>query len=461
MTAADVLAPDTMYLDSPGAPDAGDYGYAERINPGRSRLLSYLFMGLAHVTVLKERVKGILFMLVELAFLAFLPRIYAGIRNLITLGFPRPDLPITQRPNSLFMMIDGIMLATIVLIFLAVYAMSIRSARTTTMEVNARGWPDAHHRKLGYMADRAFPVIGLAPTFILIAFFVVVPLVFSAAVAFTNYSAPMNIPPGNTIDWVGLENFRRLFGGNLLWTGAVGRVFLWTITWAFLATTTTYIGGMLMAVVLQNSKLKITPIFRGIFILPYAIPGVVSLLVWRNMLNGAFGTFNRTLSALGITDTAIPWLTSPGLARLVMVMINLWVGFPYFMLLITGAMTSIPADQMEAAKMDGATDWQVFRRIQLPQILFQTMPLVIMSFAHNINNFGAVFFLTGGGPNMPDSTTTSAGATDIMVSWIFNLTVNLQQFHNASVLAIMVFLLIAPFAIYNFRRTKSFKEGEL
>lgn len=431
------------------------------VDPQRVRLLSLLFMGLAHVTVLRERVKGLAFMLVEIVFLVTLPTTIRMIGGLITLGEAQPHLPIRERPNSLFMMIDGVMVLAVVAIFVAVYAISARSANKIAREINTRGFPDAKHQKFSNVADRAFPVIGLTPTFILIAFFVVVPLVFSALVAFTNYAAPAHIPPANTIDWVGLENFRRLFGGNHLWGGAVARVFLWTMVWAFLATATTYVGGMLMAVVLKNSRLRITPLFRAIFILPYAIPGVVSLLVWRNMLNGAFGTVNRTLAALGITDAAIPWLTDPNLARFTMVMINLWVGFPYFMLLVTGTMTSIPAEHIEAAKMDGASDWQVFRRIQLPQIVFQTMPLVIMSFAHNINNFGAVFFLTGGGPNAADTTTTSAGATDLMVSWIFNLTVNLQQYHNASVLAIMIFLIIAPFAIYNFRRTKSFKEGEL
>ncbi|QAY71818.1 sugar ABC transporter permease [Xylanimonas protaetiae] len=431
------------------------------VDPRRVRTLSLLFMGLAHVTVLRERVKGIAFMLVELVFLVTLPTTVRLIGGLVTLGEAQPHLPIRERPNSLFMMIDGVMVLTVVAIFAAAYAISVKSASKAAREINTRGFPSEKHKRFSAVADRAFPIIGLTPTFILIAFFVVVPLVFSALVAFTNYAAPANIPPANTVDWVGFDNFVRLFGGDNLWGGAVARVFVWTLVWAFLATATTYVGGMLMAVVLKNSKLRITPLFRAIFILPYAIPGVVSLLVWRNMLNGAFGTFNRTLAALGITDAAIPWLTDPNLARFTMVMINLWVGFPYFMLLVTGTMTSIPAETIEAAKVDGASDWQVFRRIQLPQIVFQTMPLVIMSFAHNINNFGAVFFLTGGGPNLPDTTTTSAGATDLMVSWIFNLTVNLQQYHNASVLAIMIFLVIAPFAIYNFRRTKSFKEGEL
>jgi arabinogalactan oligomer/maltooligosaccharide transport system permease protein len=131
------------------------------------------------------------------------------------------------------------------------------------------------------------------------------------------------------------------------------------------------------------------------------------------------------------------------------------------MLLTFGAMTAISPDVVEAAKLDGATGFQRFRTITLPLVLYQTAPLIIISFAHNINNFGAVFFLTAGDPTVADSTTTGAGGTDIMVSWIYKLTITLMKYNYASVLAVMIFVVLAPFAIFNFRRTKSYKEGEL
>lgn len=436
---------------------------ASAVDPSRVRLLSLLFMGLAHLTVLRQRAKGLLFAAVEVLFLVTLPVTLTKISDLITLGSPAPNVPVKLRPNSLFMLIDGITVIAVLAIFVALYWLSVASARRTAREINLNGFDSspAQRNPFGDLADRAFPVFGLVPTFVLIVFFVVVPLVFSALVAFTNYSSPSNIPPAATIDWVGLENFKVMFGGSAAWSGALVRVFVWTIIWAVLATVTCYAGGMVMAVVLQNSRLRITGVFRAIFILPYAIPGVVSLLVWRNLLNGAFGTVNRTLEALHLISGPIPWLSDPWLAKFVVVLINLWCGFPYFMLLVTGTMTSISADIIEAAKLDGASAWQIFRRIQAPIILYQTMPLIIMSFAANINNFGAIFFLTGGDPTVSDTVTTGAGGTDIMVSWIYKLTVNLQQYQNASVLAIMIFLIIAPFAIYNFRQTKSYKEGEL
>lgn len=303
--------------------------------------------------------------------------------------------------------------------------------------------------------------MGLAPSVVLVVFFVLVPLVFSALVAFTNYSAPNNIPPNNTVDWVGFDNFAAMFGGNATWTAAFGRVAVWTLVWGILATVTCYFGDMIMAVVLHESKIKFAPVFRTIFILPYAVPSVVSMLVWKNLLNGSFGVVNRTLMQWGLINSPIPWLSDPTMAKFVCVLINLWAGFPYFMMLTTGTMTAISEDVYEAARIDGASKFYIFKKITLPLVLYQTMPLIIMSFTHNINNFGVIFFLTGGDPVVADTTSTSAGGTDILVTWIYNLTVNLLKYNYASVLAVMIFIVLAPFAIWQFRKTKSYKEGEV
>ena len=420
-----------------------------------------LFMGLAHLTILRQYVKGAIFAAVEIAFLCLVPAFVNNLVNFVTLGDPAPDLPVKDRPNSLFMLVDGVITIAVILVFAAFYYVSVRSALAAEREWDTNDPRPPTSSLRGTLTGRAFPIVGLAPTVVLIVFFVCVPLVFAALVAFTNYSAPDNIPPAKTIDWVGLDTFGNLFGGSTAWTGALARVFAWTIAWALLATLTCYFGGMLMAVLLKESNFRITPVLRALFILPYAIPGVVSMLFWRGMLNGAFGTVNQTLMALGITDEAIPWLSDQWLAMFTVVVINLWAGFPYFMLLVTGTMTAISKDVLEAAEVDGASKIARFRYITLPLVMYQTAPLMILSFAHNLNNFGAIFFLTGGNPATPDTTTTSAGGTDLMVTWIYKLTITLLQYNNASVLAIMIFIVLAPFAIFQFRRTKSFKEGEV
>ncbi|MGB4141764.1 MAG: sugar ABC transporter permease [Limnochordia bacterium] len=429
----------------------------KRRDPVRSKLLlsSLLFMGLGHIIYLKQYVKGLFFAAVEITFLAFLPKIFVALENLITLGEPAPHLPIRERPHSMFMLIDGVVVLVLVFVFIGVYIISVRSALAEyDQERTARiGLKEA--------INRAFPIFGLAPSVGLILLFVVVPLIFSACVAFTNYSSPGHIPPNNTVDWVGLENFKTLFGGHATWTGALGRVFLWSLAWAVLATATCYFGGLIMAVVIKESRIKIAGFFRVLFILPYAIPSVISMLVWQNLLNGTFGTLNRTLFALNVISKPIPWLGDPWLAKFTAVMINLGAGFPYFMLLALGSMTAVSQDIYEAAEIDGAGKFQLFRKIILPIVLYQTAPLIIMSFTHNFNNFGAIFFLTGGGPVVRDTTLTTAGGTDILITWIYKLTVNLMKYHYASVLSVMIFLILAPIAILNLRRTRSFREGAL
>lgn len=434
-----------------------------RDGSSKNRVLftSILFMGLSHILYFKQYVKGILYAITEVVGLCLIPFFANGIYNLITLGEPQPNVPVKLRDNSIFMLIDGIMILTVIAVFLIVYVMSVRSSLTEYRDFCRNGLKNKAQNSVKSIAGNAFPAIGMAPAVLLILFFVVVPLVFSACVAFTNYSAPDHVTPNNTVDWVGFDNFITMFGGEATWTSAFGRVAIWTLVWGVLATFTCYIGGLIMAVVLNESKIKIKPVFRSIFILPYAVPAVVSMLVWKNLLNGSFGIVNRTLMAADIISGPIPWLSDVWICRAVCVLVNLWAGFSYFMLLIMGNMTAISQDIYEAAKIDGASRFYTFRKITIPLILYQTTPLIIMSFTHNINNFGAIYFLTGGAPKVADSTLTSAGGTDILVTWIYQLTMTLMKYNYASVLAVVIFVVLTPFAIFTFRNTKSYKEGEL
>jgi len=418
------------------------------------------FMGLSHILFLKEYVKGILFGLIELLFLGCLPLTVKKLIDLVTLGSPQPDVAVKFRSNSVFMLIDGILILALIAFFVVLYVISVRSANTAYKNYCRTGNFPSQKSSLEKIGSSAFPIAGLAPCVVMLIVFVVVPLLFSICVAFTNYSAPEHIPPKNTVDWVGLQNFKELMFGGTTWSKGFVRIAVWTLVWAVLSTFTCYFGGLLVAVELQESKIKLAGLFRFIFILPYAVPSVITMLVWKNLLNGTFGTVNRTLQALGMTQT-IPWLGNQTLAQVMCIVINLWAGFGYFMMLSMGTMTAIPKDMYEAARIDGASSWQCLRHITMPLVLYQTMPLIIMSFTHNINNFGIIYFLTGGSPTVADSTITNAGGTDILVTWIYKLTITLQKYNYASVIAVLIFLVLAPFAIYQFRNTKAFKEGEV
>ncbi len=419
-------------------------------------LSSCIFMGLGHILYLKQYIKGILFALVEVLMLIASPKLLNMFKDMIEISRWYPKI----RPAT-FRLVDGILAIFVIAIFVVAYIVSIKSALSSYQDFCLEGRCKSNKESMAGAVGKAFPLLGLSPALILVIFFVVVPLVFSITVGFTNWSLPDHLTPGAPVNWVGIENYIDMFGGNSQWSSAFGRVALWTVIWGFAATGTCYFGGMLLATVLYEAKLKITPVFRAILILPYAVPSILTVKVWQNMLNGSTGTINKTLKELGLITQNINWLNDTTLVKFVCIAVNMWVGIPYFMLLITGQMTAISADIYEAATIDGANKAQIFKSITLPLVIYQTAPLIIMSFTHNINNFGAIYFLTGGDPKVTDTTITGAGTTDLLVTWIYKLTMNELKYCKASVLAMLVFIVMAPFAIWNFRNTKSYKEGEL
>ena len=449
------------------------------INPSLPKfagIASSCYMGLGQVLFLKEYARGICLMIFEaLMILGCTPVFNFGVpkalHGLITLGTPHPELPVKQRDHSIFMMIDGIFMLVILAIFIFLYVAQVKSARNEAKKIVANGkYPSLAETK-NDLSMNAFPIIGVTPIVLLIAVFTVVPLVFSALVAFTNYSSPDHIPQANTVDWVGFENFRTMFtkngfGSDAGWFRAFGRVALWTVVWAVFATFTCFFVGFFFAVILQDKRIAFPKFYRTVFILPYAIPQMLSLFVWGCLLNGTLGPINRTLQYLQIITNAIPWLSDPLMAKVTLILVNIWIGFPYSMILITSTMTAVSGSMYEAAEIDGANKWQQFKSITFPLVMYQLKPTLIMQFAGNINAFGAVFFLTGGNPLLMAggdnlSISTQAGATDILISWIYKLTMNSNQYNIASVLSILVFAVLVPFGLYNFMRTKSFKESEI
>lgn len=208
---------------------------------------------------------------------------------------------------------------------------------------------------------------------------------------------------------------------------------------------------------LIKKGIRFKGLWRTILILPYAIPQIISLLVMRMMFNGQFGAINQYLGYFGLGG--LPWLTDEFWAKVTLIVVNMWVGIPVSMLLIMGVLTTIPRDMYEAAEVDGATGFQKFKIVTLPMILFTTAPTLIMQFAGNINNFNMIYLLTGGDPVKGDY--QYAGATDLLVTWLYKLTLNQNKYNMASAIGIIIFLIVASFSIYNYRRTKSFKEEDM
>lgn len=402
--------------------------------------------------------------------------IVSSIVGLITLGSKQPTNVAKYMDHSVFMMINGIFALVVIAFFVVLYIANIRTATKDSAKIIKNGRFPTYKETRDDLSQNAFATIGIAPSVVMIAVFSLIPLLFSALVAFTNYSSPDHIPPNNLVDWVGLENFVTMFSKNAamgggIWFQTFANTAIWTIVWAVFSTFTCFFVGFFFAIILQDKRVAIPSFYRTIYILPYAIPTMLSLFIWANLLNGQMGPINHTLRLLGVIDAqgATPrifsYLSDPWVAKGALIFVNIWIGFPYSMILTTSSMTAISNSLYEAAVIDGANKWHQFKSITFPLVMFQLKPTLIMQFAGNINNFGAVFFLTGGGPNMPQpglTTTTSCGATDLLVSWIYKLTMNTPSRYNlASVLSLLVFVVLVPFALYNFTRTKSFKDGEL
>lgn len=380
-----------------------------------------------------------------------------GIRTLGTKSRELTLAGVTEGDHSIILMIRGIIVIIVTIMVVALYIYNIRDAYKTKATENATGVRLSSAEYLKKLWSSMFHYIIIMPAMVLLAFLTIMPIIFAILVAFTNYNIN-NMPPTSLVKWVGTVNFGNLFKIPI-WSSTFFGVLGWTLVWAVISTVTCFFFGLFQAVILNCKFVRGRKIWRGIYILPWAIPGMVTLLVFRTMFNGQFGPISQLLIDLGITSTRVSWFTdpnNPNLARVVLLLINLWMGFPYFMALMTGIMSGIPADLYEAAKIDGATPKDEFSKITLPLVLNAASPLLIMSFSGNFNNFGTIYFLTGGGPTNPKY--QFAGSTDILITWIYNLTVNNQLYNMASVMSILIFVVIGGISVWNLLRTKGFKE---
>ncbi|MCR6690366.1 ABC transporter permease subunit [Cellulomonas sp.] len=253
---------------------------------------------------------------------------------------------------------------------------------------------------------------------------------------------------------VGFDNFTRAFTDDRL-RGPFVEVFVWTFAFALLSVLTTFVLGLFLAIVFNDPRVRGRKVLRALLILPYAFPAFLSALVWKGMLNDSFGFVNERI--LGGAD--IGWLTDPWLAKLSVILVNLWLGFPYMFLVCTGALQSIPGEVYESARMDGASAWRVHRSIVLPLLMVSVAPLLVASFAFNFNNFALIYMLTGGGPNFV-GTPVVVGHTDILISMTYSVAFEsgLKQYGFASALSILIFVIVGAISWWGFRRTRRLEE---
>ncbi len=253
--------------------------------------------------------------------------------------------------------------------------------------------------------------------------------------------------------FIGADNYTRVLTSEAI-RGPFLRVFLWNWAFAILSVFTQFAFGLALAIALNSERLRGQRVFRSIMIVPYALPSFMTALIWQGMLNKDFGIINDFLRA------DVPWLTNPWMARLSIILANLWLGFPYMFLVSTGALQSVPEELSEAAVVDGASGLQAFRRITFPLLMVPLAPLLIASFAFNFNNFNIIYLLNRGGPPIVGAQ-TPAGHTDILISYTYRLAFESgrgQDLGLASAISIFIFAMVVLVSAISFRQTKALED---
>lgn len=424
--------------------------------------LAFVVMGAANLAN-RQFVKGLLFLAAEVGFLAwFVGNGIHALAMLQTLGTKKQGLVysanlgidvLQKGDNSMLLLLFGISALLVCIVIIILYIVNLKSARHI-YELKQAGDPvPTLKQDLNSLVNERFHMTLMTIPLLGVLFFTILPLLYMVSIAFTNYDHT-HLPPKNLFTWVGLKNFSNVITGDMAST--FFPVLSWTLIWAIFATITCFFFGIILALLINTKGIRFKKMWRTIFVVTIAVPQFVSLLTMHNLLNDA-GPINAILKNMGLITQSIPFLTDPTLAKISIIMVNMWIGIPTTMLISTGIIQNLDQEQIEAARIDGANKFQIFRAITFPQILFVMMPALIQQFIGNINNFNVIYLLTGGGPS--NSNYYGAGSTDLLVTWLYNLTVNTMDYNLASVIGILIFILSAVFSLWAYTRTNSYKEA--
>ncbi len=365
--------------------------------------------------------------------------------------------------NSLLILLYGLLTIIFMLAFIYAWYHSIRSAYNTQQIEEARQRLATAKDDVKSFVDDQYHKTLLAVPLAGLTIFTILPIIFMIFVAFTNYDKA-HTPPGSLFTWVGFQNFIKVFGGGMAggtFGRTFGRVLLWTVVWAFFATFSNYILGIIVALMINKKGIRFKKLWRTVLVMTIAVPQFVSLLLMGQML-GDHGIINNMLKSWGLVKDYIPFLSDGLLAKVTIIVVNIWVGIPFTMLISTGILMNIPEDLYESARIDGAGPVKAFFKITLPYMLHVTAPYLITQFIGNLNNFNVIFLLTyGGGPSLPllgyDVTATD---TDLLITWLYKLIFRNNDYGVASVISIMMFLMTAVVSLVVYNRSSAVKNEE-
>ncbi|MGG5315899.1 carbohydrate ABC transporter permease [Enterococcus sp. AZ072] len=423
--------------------------------------VAFVIMGAGNLAD-KQIIKGLLFLISEIGFLVwFFMKGISNLHGLITLGTNQQgwifdetlgiNVQVTG-DNSMLLLIYGIATIIALIIFILLYKTNLKSTKQLYYLRSHDLAIPTFMQDIRSLLDERFHLTLMSIPMVGVIIFTVLPLMYMISLAFTSYDHN-HLPPKSLFDWVGLANFGNVLSGRI--SGTFFPLLGWTLIWALCATATSFFFGVLLALLINSKGIKGKKVFRTLFVLTMAVPQFISLLIMQNMLH-ASGPINAFLQQIHLIDHPIPFLTSGLIAKISVIVVNMWIGIPVSMLVTTGIIMNLPEDQIEAAHMDGANKLQVFRYITFPQILFVMAPSLIQQFIGNINNFNVIYLLTGGGPLNSDF--YNAGETDLLVTWLYKLTVEVADYNIASVIGIITFVLSAVFSLFAYTRSGSYKK---
>ena len=444
---------------------AVEYQVREALANGSTETkLSALVLGLGNI-LHKQVGKGLIFLAVEISYLLFMIRSgFHALAMLPSLG----DVPqqevwdeelqvylYVKGDQSILILLGAVATLLVTLVMFWIWRGCVKSAYRAELMDKSGGHVPTLMEDLKGLLDENLHRLLMTPPMFFISVLTILPLVFMICMAFTNYSKVDNHLV--LFDWVGLKNFATLFNSGSVLGSTFWGVLVWTLIWAFFATFTNYFAGMVLALLINRKGTKGKAFWRFCFVLSCAVPMFVSLLIMRTMLQPE-GAVNILLRNTGLipAGTSLPFFTNTTWARVTVIVINIWVGVPYTLLQLTGVLQSIPADLYEAADVDGASKIQQFFSITLPYMFYVTTPYLIATFTANVNNFNVIYLLSGGNPVTNLSST--AGDTDLLVTWLYKLTIEKQYYNIGAVVGILTFVILAIGSLLTYRNSKSYKE---
>ena len=419
----------------------------------------------------KQYLRGILYLFFEILFILYM--VFFGWKYLVKMGSLGEIACVEEwddalgvftykfYDNSLLILLYSLLTIFIMAAFVYMWYQNVKGSYLSQQFAEAHIALPTAKDDIHACADKNYHKTLLSIPMLGLVIFTILPIFFMIFIAFTNYDKA-HMPPQELFQWVGAENFSNVLGGGISanstqFAFTFAEVLLWTVIWAFFATFTNYIIGMIVAILINKKGVKCKKLWRTILVMTIAVPQFVSLMFMSQLLADQ-GLLNNLLISWGLIESPIPFLTDGTLARVTIIIVNLWIGIPFTMLICTGILMNIPADLYESARIDGAGPIRAYMKITLPYMLHVTTPYLITQFIGNLNNFNVIFLLTGGEPLSLDL--QYAGKTDLLITWLYKLTVNESQYAIASVIGIFTFIVVAVLSLILYNRSKSVKNEE-